>query len=307
MQNGTTVEATSVEYLDKDQPDPEKAKGLKALEQIRDIAIIGIPDEVVVDGLTDAVVDLCERLRDRFAIVSERSRSGDVATIIPPRDTTDAGFYYPWIRVSASHTPEGHVLIPPIGHVAGIFARTDIDRGVHKAPANEVVHGIITHVLNGNKKPLEFTLNKQKYDILNPKGINVIRDFRPDRRAIRVWGSRTMSSDSQWKYVNIRRLFIFIEQSIDRGTQWAVFEPNYEATWTAIRLSISSFLRTVWRNGALAGTTQDEAFFVKCGRTTMTQDDIDNGRLICLIGIALVKPAEFVIFRISQKTIEAES
>jgi phage tail sheath protein FI len=307
MQNGTTVEATSVEYLDKDQPDPEKAKGLKALEQIRDISIIGIPDEVVVDGLTDAMVDLCERLKDRFAIVSERRRSGDVATIIPPRDTTYAGFYYPWIRVSASHTPEGHILIPPIGQVAGIFARTDIDRGVHKAPANEVVRGIITRDLNGNKKPLEFTLNKQKQDILNPKGVNVIRDFRPDRRDIRVWGARTMSSDAMWKYINVRRLFIFVEQSIDRGTQWAVFEPNYESTWTAIRLSISSFLRTVWRNGALAGTTQDEAFFVKCDRTTMTQDDIDNGRLICLIGIAPVKPAEFVIFRISQKTIEAES
>jgi uncharacterized protein len=309
MEGGKTVHATPVEYLDADQLDPEKAQGLNGLAQIRDISIIGIPDEVVggMEDLTGKVIDLCEKLRDRFAIVSAKAQQGNVAKILPPRDTTYAGFYYPFIRVTAPHTPEGHILVPPTGHLAGIFARTDVDRGVHKAPANEVVRGMITRDLNPNKKPLEYTLNKQNHDILNPKGVNVIRDFRPDRRDIRIWGARTMSSDAMWKYVNVRRLFIFVEQSIDRGTQWAVFEPNYEATWTAIRISISSFLRTVWRNGALAGLTQDEAFFVKCDRTTMTQDDIDNGRLICLIGIAPVKPAEFVIFRISQKTVEAES
>ncbi len=206
----------------------------------------------------------------------------------------------------APHTAEGHRLIPAAGHVTGIYARVDIDRGVHKAPANEVLRGIVTRDLNNNKKPLEFTMGKREQDILNPKGVNVIRDFRTDGRDIRVFGARTMSTDSMWKYVNVRRLFIFIEQSIDRGTQWAVFEPNSDQTWAAIRTSISAFLRTVWRNGALMGTTQDEAFFVKCDRTTMTQDDIDNGRLICLIGVAPVKPAEFVIFRISQKTLEAE-
>jgi len=148
-------------------------------------------------------------------------------------------------------------------------------------------------------------LTKGQQDVLNPRGINVIRDFRSDGRGIRVWGARTMSTDSQWKYINVRRLFIFVEQSIDRGTQWVVFEPNDEPTWARVRRSITNFLITVWRNGALMGTTQEEAFFVKCDRTTMTQDDIDNGRLICYIGIAPVKPAEFVIFRISQKTIEA--
>ena len=134
----------------------------------------------------------------------------------------------------------------------------------------------------------------------------MIRDFRSDRRGIRVWGARTMSSDTQWKYVNVRRLFIFVEESIDEGTQWVVFEPNDEPTWARVRRSIGNFLTSVWRSGALMGTTAEEAFFVKCDRTTMTQDDIDNGRLICYIGIAPVKPAEFVIFRISQKTIEAE-
>ena len=191
------------------------------------------------------------------------------------------------------------------GHVAGTYARSDIERGVHKAPANEVVRGIITRDLNGNKKPLRFTINKAEHDLLNPKGVNVIRDFRADRRDIRVWGARTMSSDGQWRYVNVRRLFLFVEESIDEGTQWVVFEPNYEQTWAAVRRSITNFLVRVWRSGALVGATQEEAFFVKCDRTTMTQDDIDNGRLICLIGIAPVKPAEFVIFRISQKTAEA--
>jgi phage tail sheath protein FI len=137
--------------------------------------------------------------------------------------------------------------------------------------------------------------------------VNVIRDFRADRRGIRVWGARTMSSDPLWRYVSVRRLFIFVEESIEQGTQWVVFEPNYEPTWQAVRLSITGFLRSVWRSGALAGTTPDEAFFVKCDRTTMTPDDIDNGRLICLIGIAPVKPAEFVIFRISQKTLETQT
>ncbi|MGK2858627.1 MAG: phage tail sheath family protein, partial [Thermoanaerobaculia bacterium] len=246
--------------------------------------------------------------KDRFAILSasEEDQNRPIAQINPPQDSTYAAFYLPWIRVLAPHTPNGHVLIPPTGHLAGIYARVDVERGVHKAPANEVVRGIINRDLSGDDKPLRAILSKQQQDMLNPKGVNVIRDFRPDGRGIRVWGARTMSSDPMWKYINVRRLFIFIEQSIDRGTQWAVFEPNYEQTWTAIRLSITAFLRTVWRNGALAGVTQDEAFFVKCDRTTMSQDDWDNGRLICLIGVAPVKPAEFVIFRISQKTVEAE-
>ncbi len=131
----------------------------------------------------------------------------------------------------------------------------------------------------------------------------MIRDFRPDRRGIRVWGARTISSDPLWRYVNVRRLFLFVEESIDEGTQWVVFEPNDESTWTRVRQSVRNFLLLVWRNGALQGVTQDEAFFVKCDRTTMTQADIDAGRLICEVGIAPVKPAEFVIFRIQQKTL----
>jgi phage tail sheath protein FI len=137
--------------------------------------------------------------------------------------------------------------------------------------------------------------------------VNVIRDFRADRRGIRVWGARTLADNAQWKYVNVRRLFMFVEESVEQGTQWVVFEPNDEFTWARVTRSIENFLTSVWRGGALMGTTPDEAFQVRCDRTTMTQDDIDNGRLICLIGMAPVKPAEFVILRFSQRTVEANA
>jgi len=179
----------------------------------------------------------------------------------------------------------------------------DREQGVHLAPANEVVQGLSATDPSSGLEPLSHILGKVEQDVLAPRGINVLRDFRGNGRGIRVWGARTMSADSDWKYVNVRRLFIFIEQSIDRGLQWVVFEPNSEQTWTRVCQSIINFLRTVWRNGALMGITDDQAFFVRCDRTTMTQDDIDNGRLICLIGVAPVKPAEFVIFRIMQKTL----
>jgi hypothetical protein len=199
-----------------------------------------------------------------------------------------AAFYYPWIKVYDSIT-KLYKPIPPGGHVAGIYARSDIERGVHKAPANEKVRGV---------KELEFQITKGEQDILNPRGVNCIRFF--PGRGIRVWGARTLSSNTLWKYINVRRLFIFIEESIEEGTQWVVFEPNDQKLWARVKQTITQFLTRVWRDGALMGSTPEEAFFVKCDRTTMTQDDIDNGRLICIIGIAPVKPAEFVIFRIAQ-------
>ncbi|HEY8147686.1 MAG TPA: phage tail sheath C-terminal domain-containing protein [Vicinamibacteria bacterium] len=303
---GTDVQA-NVQAFIGDNADPELRTGLEGLLTIRDISLMAVPDEFVDANLTSELLDRCERAKDRFAILNETTDTVNFQAIAQHRDSTYGALYYPRIRVVAPHTPEGYQLVPPAGHMAGIYARTDIERGVHKAPANEVVRGIVSRDLNGGRKPLSHTLNKREHDILNPRGVNVLRDFRSDGRDIRVWGARTMSSDSMWKYVNVRRLFIFLEQSIDRGTQWAVFEPNSDTTWISIRTSITNFLRTVWRNGALMGTTQDEAFFVKCDRTTMTQDDFDNGRLICLIGVSPVKPAEYVIFRISQKTMEAES
>ena len=310
LQNGTDVDATMVEYLDADDTKPiDQRTGLAGLNAIKGISIIGIPDEVVLAAdVTGPLISGCELLKDRFAVTSVKTVDQEqtpVATLRPPQDSTYGAYYYPWIRVSAPHTAQGNILVPPTGHVAGIYARVDVNRGVFKAPANEVVQGMITTDLSVNDKPLRFLVDKGTQDILNPKGVNVIRDFRADGRDIRVWGARTMSSDPLWKYINVRRLFIFLEQSIDRGTQWVVFEPNYESTWAAVRLSITGFLRTVWRNGGLAGTTEDEAFFVKCDRTTMTQDDFDNGRLICVIGVAPVKPAEFVIFQIFQKTLDS--
>jgi uncharacterized protein len=274
-----------------------RGRGLQSLATVDEISLLLVPDEVR-DGLgnvTTEVINQCLSLKDRFALVSATQGQSDVNNLPARTDTSYAAFYYPWIWVYDPSTNQNR-LIPPTGHVAGIFARTDIERGVHKAPANEVVRGALN---------LEFPVTKGMQDILNPQGVNCTRDFRSDGRGIRLWGARTMSSDGEWKYVNVRRLFIFVEESIDQGTQWVVFEPNDEFTWVRVRRSITNFLITVWRSGALMGATQDEAFFVKVDRTTMTQDDIDNGRLICYIGIAPVKPAEFVIFRISQKTADA--
>jgi hypothetical protein len=180
--------------------------------------------------------------------------------------------------------------------MAGIYARVDIERGVYKAPANEVIQSI-------NKIAQDVT--KREQDLLNPKNINALRYF--PGRGYRVWGARVVTSDSSWKYVNVRRLFIYVEASIDYGTQWVVFEPNDEPLWARVRQTITNFLTTTWHSGALQGAKPDEAFFVKCDHTTMTQDDIDNGRLICVIGIAPVKPAEFVIFRIQQKTMDTQT
>jgi hypothetical protein len=276
-----------------------RGTGLAALKAIDEISLLIVPDEVR-DGLgeiTGDVIKQCELLKDRFAIVSALQSAGAIQDLRPITDTSYAAFYYPWIKVYDPMINDLR-LIPPSGHIAGIFARTDVERGVHKAPANEVVRGA---------REMQFPVTKGDQAILNPRGVNCIRDFRSDGRGIRLWGARTMASDPEWKYVNVRRLFLFVEESIDEGTQWVVFEPNHEPTWAAVRRTITNFLISVWRSGALMGTTQDEAFFVKCDRTTMTQDDIDNGRLICYIGIAPVKPAEFVIFRISQKTIETSA
>lgn len=274
-----------------------RGRGLAALALIDEIALLLAPDEVRngFDNVTTQVIQQCKDLKDRFAIVSAQQGQNNINNLRPPEDTSYAAFYYPWIRIFDTALNDTR-LIPASGHVAGIIARTDIERGVHKAPANEVV---------GSAVDLEFPVTKAMQKMLNPRGVNCIRDFRSDGRGIRLWGARTMTSDPEWKYVNVRRLFLFVEESIDEGTQWVVFEPNDDFTWAKVRRNLTNFLISVWRSGALMGLTQDEAFFVKCDRTTMTEDDINNGRLICYIGIAPVKPAEFVIFRISQKTLEA--
>lgn len=276
-----------------------RGRGLAAFETVDEISLLIIPDEVRrtpdLSNVTSDVINQCELLKDRFAICSSEQAAGALQNLNPPQDTSYAAFYYPWIEIYDPVINDNR-LLPATGHIAGIFARTDVERGVHKAPANEVIRGA---------KNLQLAVTKRHQDLLNPRGVNCARDFRSDGRGLRLWGARTMSSDPEWKYINVRRLFLFVEESIEEGTQWVVFEPNHEPTWAAVVRNITNFLVSVWRSGALMGITQEEAFFVKCDRTTMTQDDIDNGRLICYIGIAPVKPAEFVIFRISQKTLEA--
>ena len=265
--------------------------GIQALEDIDEVSICLAPG-IWSSTVHSALIQHCEILKDRFALLDPKDRLSieGIRTMRETLDTKYAALYYPWIEVR-DPSVKRDVVIAPSGHMAGIYARVDVERGVHKAPANEVIRGI---------SKIADDVCKREQDMLNPKGINALRFF--PGRGNRVWGARTLSSDASWKYINVRRLFIFVEESIDEGTQWVVFEPNDEPLWARVRQTIENFLTTVWRSGALEGAKPNEAFFVKCDRTTMTQDDIDNGRLICHIGIAPVKPAEFVIFRIQQKT-----
>ncbi len=300
---GAVTDAT---YVGADAIDPERRTGLFTLRNVEEISIVAAPGRTsaVIQG---ALIDHCELARYRFAVLDGPPPPADSMTNVQFQrqqfDTKYAALYHPWLVIPDPYPINPNVPadypIPPSGHMVGIYARTDIERGVHKAPANEVVRGVTG---------LQRVLNKEQQDILNPYpvNINVIRDFRTNNRGIRVYGGRVITSDSDWKYVNVRRLLIFIEASIDRGLQWVVFEPNAEPLWARVRRSISNFLTLVWRNGALEGTKGEEAFFVKCDRTTMTQTDIDQGRLICLVGVAPVKPAEFVIVRIGLWTAHAE-
>lgn len=292
-------------YLGQDAVEPVDRTGLQALKSIQNVSIVAVPGQASA-SLQAGVIAHCELMRYRFAVLDSAEPDDSLADVQQQRqafDTKYAGLYYPWLTVPDPH-PETLTVVrefplPPSGHMIGIYARTDEERGVHKAPANEVVRGITG---------LTKRLSKGEHDILNPSpvNINVIRDFRPDGRGIRAWGARCITSDSDYKYVPVRRLLIFIEQSIDRGLQWVVFEPNAEALWARVRRTIRNFLTDVWRSGALEGVKPEEAFFVRCDRTTMTQNDIDNGRLICVIGVAPVKPAEFVIVRIGLFTAHAE-
>ncbi|MGZ9233912.1 MAG: phage tail sheath family protein [Anaerolineales bacterium] len=297
---------TDSTYVGVDDPTPESRTGLHSLRNIEEISIVACPGRTSVQ-IQNALINQCELMRYRFAVLDGPRPPNDTLTDVQNQrqqfDTKYAALYHPWLLIPDPYpTSPARVAeypIPPSGHMLGVYARTDIERGVHKAPANEVVRGILG---------LQRLLNKEQHDILNPYpvNINVIRDFRDNNRGIRVFGGRVITSDSDWKYVNVRRLLIFIEASIDRGLQWVVFEPNAEPLWARVRRSISNFLTLVWRNGGLEGTKVEEAYFVKCDRTTMTQTDIDSGRLIVIIGVAPVKPAEFVIVRIGLWTAHAE-
>jgi hypothetical protein len=289
---------TDATYIGQAAVDPMDRTGIFTLENIDDISIVAAPGRTAQD-VQNALINHCTLMRYRFVVLDSapNARLGQVQTQRQQYDTTYGAIYYPWLTIRDPFGRRDDVLqVPPSGHMTGIYARSDVQRGVHKAPANEVVLGV---------RDLEVRLTKGEQDILNPRHINCLRDFRDLNRGMRAWGARTLSSDPEWKYVNVRRLFLFVEKSIERGTQFAVFEPNAEPLWATINRSVTNFLTAVWRSGALEGKKVEEAFFVKVDLSTMTQNDIDNGRLIVLIGIAPVKPAEFVIFRISQKTREA--
>lgn len=278
--------------------------GVEGLEALDDVTILCVPD--LMSPMPDQKVELdtikavqtmmlahCELLGDRVAILDApadltpqevKKWRMDIAGF----DSSYAAMYYPWITVMDPATNQP-INIPPSGHMAGVWARNDATRGVHKAPANEVVRGAIG---------LAYQTTKGEQDTLNPNGVNCIRAF--PGRGIRVWGARTVSSNPSWRYINVRRLFNFVEKSIEGGTQWVVFEPNDRKLWARVRRDVTAFLKVVWRSGALFGSTPGEAFYVKCDDELNPPETRDLGQLIIEIGLAPVKPAEFVIFRISQ-------
>ncbi len=291
--DGSVASITAADFMGQDRG-PGKRTGIQAFIDNDEVSIMAVPG-VTIPAVQLALVAHCENLASRFAVLDipkEKKKVADVETHRNIFDTTYAAMYHPWLQVF-DPLDKRNIFIPPSGSAIGIYSRTDTTRGVHKAPANEVVRSCVG---------LDCQYNKGEQDILNPKGVNLIRYFTG--QGIRVWGARTCTSNSLWKYLNVRRLFIFLEESIKRGTNWVVFEPNDEKLWARVQRTIDAFLTRVWRDGALMGSSPGEAFFIKVDRTTMTQDDIDNGRLICIIGVAPVKPAEFVIFRITQKTSE---
>ncbi|GAA4669524.1 phage tail sheath family protein [Streptomyces buecherae] len=284
--------------------DPDQRTGFGGLEAVEDVTMVAAPDlmsayqrrvldlETVI-AVQQGLIAHCEGMGDRIAILDpppglspQQVRTWRTETT--GFDSKYATLYYPWLKVFDPAVGR-NAFVPPSGHVAGIWARNDVSRGVHKAPANEVVRGAVA---------LQTQITKGEHDLLNPIGLNCIRAF--PGRGIRVWGARTLASDPAWRYLNVRRLFNYLEESILAGTQWVVFEPNDDALWARVRRTISAFLVNEWRKGALFGLTPEEAFYVKCDRETNPPESIDAGQVICEVGVAPVKPAEFVVFRLAQ-------
>ncbi len=284
--------------------DASARTGFAGLEAVDEITMVAVPDlmsayrrgDIDAEGVRTvqlAVMSHCEQMGDRVALLD--SPPGLSAQQMRAWRNEEAGYdsryatvYYPWIKVFDPATGRNE-MVPPSGHVAGVWARSDTERGVHKAPANEVVRGAVD---------LEIRLSKGEQDLLNPIGVNCVRAF--PGRGIRVWGARTLSSDPAWRYLNVRRLFNYLEESILLGTQWVVFEPNDDRLWASISRNITAFLTEEWRRGSLFGQTAEQAFYVRCDRENNPQESIDLGQVVCEIGVAPVKPAEFVVFRLSQ-------
>lgn len=290
--------------LDEILGDTAARTGLGGLEALDDVRLVLCPDVMVgydgseeakgrIKNVQEALITHCKLMKYRFAVLDT-----------PPRlnaqqakewreflnfDSDYAALYYPWLVVPDLGGSGSTKIVPPSGHMVGIYNRSDAERGVHKAPANEVV---------SNAVGVEFNISKGEQDVLNPIGVNCIRAF--PGRGIRVWGARTLSSNAAWRYVNVRRLFITVEASMDAGLQWVVFEPNDSTLWAKVRRDITSFLRGVWRSGALFGNTPEQAFYVKCDEELNPPEVRDLGQLVIEVGMCPTKPAEFVIFRITQ-------
>jgi phage tail sheath protein FI len=282
-------------------PASTKKTGLKAFEDIDEISIVAAPGSTFdyeggyrddASTIISLLIAHAEQMRYRIAVLDsgDGEAISDVRALRARFDSTYAALYYPWVTILDPVTRK-EINLPPSGFVTGIYARNDINRAVYKAPANEVVNLALT---------FESVLNKAQQDVLNPIGVNCFRFF--EDRGYRLWGARTISSDPEWKYVNMRRYFAYLEHSIDKGTQWAVFEPNGPILWASLKRTVSDFLLNEFQNGALLGDKPEQAYFVRCDRSTMTQNDLDNGRVIVLVGVAALTPAEFVIFRIGQWT-----
>ncbi len=300
LEKAQLLPATSSEF----KGDVVERSGVEGLEALDDVTMVCVPDLMstppgetlnldMVKAVQTAMIAHCERLGDRVAIIDPPPNATpqeikDWRMNITGYDSSYAALYWPWIQVD-DPIQNRPILVPPSGHVAGIWARNDNTRGVHKAPANEVVLGATG---------LAYNCTKGEQDTLNPNGVNCIRAF--PGRGIRVWGARTLSSNPSWRYINVRRLFNFVEKSIENGTQWVVFEPNDPFLWFRVQRDVTSFLTTVWSDGALFGASPAQAFYVKCDAELNPPESRDLGRLIIEIGMCPVKPAEFVIFRISQ-------
>ncbi|TDQ00796.1 phage tail sheath family protein [Labedaea rhizosphaerae] len=283
---------------------PLDRTGIGGFEAIDEITIVAAPDlmSAYERGLIDddglkavqlAMIAHCELMSDRVAILDPPPglNSQEVRawrTDIAGYDSKYAALYWPWVETMNPDTGQ-KIALPPCGHMAGIWGRTDQTRGVHKAPANEVVRGVVG---------LQTVISRAEQELLNPMGVNCIRAF--PGQGIRVWGARTLSSDPEWRYINVRRLFNFIEESILGGTNWVVFEPNDQYLWSAVRRVVGTFLQRMWQSGALVGRSADQAYYVKCDEENNPPESQDTGHLYIEIGIAPVKPAEFIVFQISQ-------
>lgn len=283
--------------------------GINGLALADDVTIVAVPDLITAATAADGTIDLnlwkavqtsliahCEQHSNRIALLDappgmSPQQVNQWRSDVAQYDSAFAALYYPWLKVE-NPTGKGadtEIFVPPSGHVAGLWARTDESRGVWKAPANDTLRGVLD---------VERSITQTEQGVLNPIGINAIRAF--GTRGIRVWGARTLASDTDWQYLNVRRLFNMVESTILEGTQWAVFEPNNVTLWEGVTRTLTGYLHGLWQAGALFGASANEAFYVRCDSTTNTPESIDSGKLVVEVGLAPVKPAEFVIFRISQ-------